>query len=300
MESPSFTTSTTESHATFALWQALDEGLLCTVPLLRHQRRDRPSRHLLQPRSIRDWRTRRGLYRGPQSSEAHPRRSSQRGSRSGFHARLGFLCGRLSMPPTWRRSSRARDCRPFALTGEPRPLPTEQAGLLRLRRGEIRAIFTVDLFNEGVDIPEVDTVLLLRPTESATVFLQQLGRGRLRHSPGKSVLTVLDFIGQAHQRYRFPDSLRSSSLSVVRASNSVPPLPRVSRSRRQGVRSDWTGLPPVTSWRTSGRAFGWDVSRLSMTSSLFLRNTHLRSFLEESGHDLDDVYANPKLRTLLH
>ena len=46
-----------------------------------------------------------------------------------------------------------------------------------LRRGELRAIFTVDIFNEGIDIPEVDTILLLRPTESATVFLQQLGRG---------------------------------------------------------------------------------------------------------------------------
>ncbi len=76
--------------------------------------------------------------------------------------------------------------------------------IAQLRRGEINAIFTVDIFNEGVDIPEVDTLLLLRPTESATIFLQQLGRG-LRWSPesGKTVLTVLDFIGQAHAEYRF-------------------------------------------------------------------------------------------------
>ncbi len=72
----------------------------------------------------------------------------------------------------------------------------------RLRWGEINFIFTVDLYNEGIDISEVDTVLFLRPTESLTVFLQQLGRG-LRHSPGKECLTVLDFIGQAHKRYRF-------------------------------------------------------------------------------------------------
>jgi len=60
----------------------------------------------------------------------------------------------------------------------------------------------VDLFNEGVDIPEVDTVLMLRPTESATVFLQQLGRG-LRWADGKRVLTVLDFVGQVRREYRY-------------------------------------------------------------------------------------------------
>jgi ERCC4-related helicase len=57
--------------------------------------------------------------------------------------------------------------------------------------GRIRVVFAVDLFNEGLDIPEIDTLLLLRPTESATLFLQQLGRG-LRRTHGKSVLTVLD------------------------------------------------------------------------------------------------------------
>lgn len=72
----------------------------------------------------------------------------------------------------------------------------------RLVKGEIKFIFTVDLYNEGVDIPEVNTVMFLRPTESLTVFLQQLGRG-LRLSEGKDCLTVLDFIGQAHSKYNF-------------------------------------------------------------------------------------------------
>ena len=63
----------------------------------------------------------------------------------------------------------------------------------RLEKGEIRFIFIVDIYNEGVDIPEVNTILFLRPTESLTVFLQQLGRG-LRLSEGKECLTVLDFI----------------------------------------------------------------------------------------------------------
>jgi len=74
--------------------------------------------------------------------------------------------------------------------------------LRRLRERDLNAVFAVDLFNEGIDVPTVDTVLMLRPTESATVFLQQLGRG-LRRAPGKDCLTVLDFIGQQHRRFRF-------------------------------------------------------------------------------------------------
>lgn len=81
--------------------------------------------------------------------------------------------------------------------------PTERSQSVReLRNREINVIFTVDVFNEGIDIPEVDTVLLLRPTESSTVFLQQIGRG-LRLAPGKSGLTVLDFIGQQRREFRF-------------------------------------------------------------------------------------------------
>jgi hypothetical protein len=78
----------------------------------------------------------------------------------------------------------------------------------RLVRREINFIFVVDLYNEGIDIPEVDTVLLLRPTESLTVYLQQLGRG-LRLCNGKDCLTVLDFIGQAHKSYRFDTRFRA-------------------------------------------------------------------------------------------
>jgi superfamily II DNA or RNA helicase len=81
-----------------------------------------------------------------------------------------------------------------------------------LRARRVNAVFAVDLFNEGVDVPEVDTVLFLRPTESATVFLQQLGRG-LRLAEGKPCLTVLDFIGNQHARFRF--DLRYRALTGV-------------------------------------------------------------------------------------
>jgi superfamily II DNA or RNA helicase len=69
------------------------------------------------------------------------------------------------------------------------------------RAGRITFLFTVDVFSEGIDIPEINLVLFLRPTESLTIFLQQLGRG-LRHAPEKDCLTVLDFVGQTHPKYR--------------------------------------------------------------------------------------------------
>ncbi|MFI1290212.1 DUF3427 domain-containing protein [Streptomyces sp. NPDC020792] len=80
--------------------------------------------------------------------------------------------------------------------------------LSELRGGNLQVIFSVDLFNEGLDIPDVDTLLLLRPTNSATVFLQQLGRG-LRRTETKPVLTVLDFIGQHRADFRFEEQFRA-------------------------------------------------------------------------------------------
>ena len=89
------------------------------------------------------------------------------------------------------------------LTGES-PDADRHSAKKRLINGEVRFIFVVDIYNEGVDIPEINTVLFLRPTESLTIFLQQLGRG-LRLAEDKECLTVLDFIGQANRKYNFED-----------------------------------------------------------------------------------------------
>ncbi|MDX3094349.1 DUF3427 domain-containing protein [Streptomyces sp. ME01-24h] len=94
-----------------------------------------------------------------------------------------------------------------ALSGST-PRNERQAALEGLRAGTLQILFSVDLLNEGLDIPDVDTLLLLRPTSSATVFLQQLGRG-LRRSEGKAVLTVLDFIGQHRKEFRFEEQFRA-------------------------------------------------------------------------------------------
>jgi superfamily II DNA or RNA helicase len=171
----------------------------------------------------------------------------------------------------------------------------ERAEAVRqLRRGEIRAIFTVDIFNEGVDIPEVDTLLLLRPTESATIFLQQLGRG-LRWAEGKSVLTVLDFIGQANAEYRFDVRFRALlggtkqhvERAIAQGFPLMPPgcavrldeiaqsivlenLRGAIRSTRKALIDDLRGLPP---------------------------NARLPTFLEQSQFELRDVYSAPSQST---
>lgn len=87
----------------------------------------------------------------------------------------------------------------------------------RFRKKEINYLFVVDIFNEGVDIPEIDTVLFLRPTESLTIFLQQLGRG-LRLHEGKLCLTVLDFVSNARDEYDFEGKFRAL---IGKSNNSV-------------------------------------------------------------------------------
>ncbi|MCK9398845.1 MAG: DUF3427 domain-containing protein [Bacteroidales bacterium] len=78
----------------------------------------------------------------------------------------------------------------------------------KLLNKDINYLFVVDIFNEGIDIPEMDTVLFLRPTESLTIFLQQLGRG-LRLADGKECLTVLDFVGNSRPEYDFEGKFRA-------------------------------------------------------------------------------------------
>ncbi|MDP3946857.1 MAG: DUF3427 domain-containing protein [Lutibacter sp.] len=78
----------------------------------------------------------------------------------------------------------------------------------RFSSKQINYLFVVDIFNEGIDIPEIDTVLFLRPTESLTVFLQQLGRG-LRLAEDKECLTVLDFVGNSRPEYDYEGKFRA-------------------------------------------------------------------------------------------
>ncbi|MDG9720397.1 DEAD/DEAH box helicase [Streptomyces sp. DH24] len=119
---------------------------------------------------------------------------------------LGF-CVSVAHAHFMAESFRAAGFSAVALSGET-PADQRRQALTDLRSGALQVIFSVDLFNEGLDVPDVDTLLLLRPTSSATVFLQQLGRG-LRRSEGKAVLTVLDFIGQHRKEFRFENQFRA-------------------------------------------------------------------------------------------
>ena len=180
-----------------------------------------------------------------------------------------------------------------ALDGES-DASTRLDAIQRLRDGRLRVIFTVDIFNEGIDIPEVDTLLLLRPTESATVFLQQLGRG-LRWADGKSVLTVLDFIGQAHADYRFDIRYRAM----------------VGGTRRQVEKALEHGfplMPPGCAIRLDEIAQGIVLENLraaikntrkALVDDLraLPASTTLGQFLEVSSFDLADVYSSPSSGT---
>ena len=120
---------------------------------------------------------------------------------------LGF-CVSEHTPTSWPSSSSKAGLNAVALSGRDSPRLRRERSPGRPRSGALQVIFSVDLFNEGLDIPDVDTLLLLRPTYSATVFLQQLGRG-LRRTEDKPVLTVLDFIGQHRKEFRFEEQFRA-------------------------------------------------------------------------------------------
>ena len=123
----------------------------------------------------------------------------------GSRQALGFCCSKEHAREMAREFS-SRGIPSVAVFSDASGEYTEKrnAAIQKLKNGEIRVIFSVDMFNEGVDITSVDMVMFLRPTESPIVFLQQLGRG-LRKCRGKEFLTVLDFIGNYEKagRVRF-------------------------------------------------------------------------------------------------
>lgn len=166
----------------------------------------------------------------------------------------------------------------------------------RLRDGEIKAIFTVDMFNEGVDIPAVNTVLFLRPTESPTVFVQQLGRG-LRLANDKPVLTALDFVGHQRKEYRWDRKLRAVAKTIKRTELTKAidgagiPLPAGSQ-----IVFDRVARDIVVKNIKAGVSGGWQSL---VREARETRPDSLCAFLDDSGLDLADLYTNNKSWTLL-
>lgn len=163
----------------------------------------------------------------------------------------------------------------------------------RLARGEINYLCVVDMLNEGIDIPEIDTVLFLRPTESLTIFLQQLGRG-LRLADNKDSLTVLDFIAQANKKYNYESRFRALAGGGHR---------RI----REEVEKGFTFLPrgcSITMERQAQQYILENIKsaifgkpRLVNEAKHFTENTGLpltqKNFLEYFGLDWGLIYKTP-------
>jgi superfamily II DNA or RNA helicase/HKD family nuclease len=160
----------------------------------------------------------------------------------------------------------------------------------RLEAREVQVLCTCDLYNEGVDLPFVDTLLLLRPTSSATIFLQQLGRG-LRHSSNKQSCLVLDFIGTHRADFRFDEVLcaltntpRSKLEKMVEdgfpflPSGCVLQLDRVAQEQvLESVRAQLHGRKGM-------------IRDLQLQLQQGVRPT-LASYLRDSGRSLEEVYG---------
>lgn len=175
------------------------------------------------------------------------------------------------------------------------PADERRAALTALRNREINTLFAVDLFNEGLDIPQVDTVLFLRPTESATVFLQQLGRG-LRLTRDKSVLTALDFVGHQHSNFRFDQRFRALT-GVGRkqlerqVKEGFPFLPSGSQIVLDEVARELV-LENVRQQASPKKA--------ALVSEVRAHpNDRLASYLDESGRGLEDILRSDRSWTTL-
>ncbi len=167
--------------------------------------------------------------------------------------------------------------------------------LAESRDRTINVIFAVDLFNEGLDIPTVDTVLFLRPTESATIFLQQLGWG-LRSAPGKTVVTALDFVGHQRKEFRFDQRFRALTglgrKDLIRqVEHGFPFLPSGSQIVLDAVARDVV-LDNIRQ-QISPR---WSALVSEVRSH---PNAELASFLDESGRELADILRNGRSWTQL-
>ena len=162
----------------------------------------------------------------------------------------------------------------------------------RLVEGYVRFIFVVDIYNEGVDIPEVNTVLFLRPTESLTIFLQQLGRG-LRLCEGKDCLTVLDFIGQANKNYNFESKfaalLDNTSRGVIsELDNGFVSAPKGCYIQLEKLAKEYI----LNNIKASFGATAGLISKLSCFEEASGLPLNLANFVEYNHLDIRTIYAH--------
>lgn len=205
---------------------------------------------------------------------------------------LGF-CVSIQHAQFMQRHFQRHGIRSVAIWGDS-PRAEREAALRDLAAGDVNVVFSVDLFNEGVDVPAVDTVLMLRPTESPTLFLQQLGRG-LRKAKGKAFCTVLDFVGTHRKEFRFDRRYRAllggSRRDVERSVQLQFPYLPVGCS----LQLDEKAAEVVLRSLRDAIPSRWPAKVDELRS---LRRDHpdldLAGFIDESGLDLEDIYAGSK------
>lgn len=160
----------------------------------------------------------------------------------------------------------------------------------RLRTREVNVLCTCDLYNEGVDLPFVDTLLLLRPTSSATLFMQQIGRGLRLHEKKTSCL-VLDFIGQHRSEFRF-DGLFGALTGIPRGKldkavqEGFPFLPSGCVMHLDGVVTKQV-LDALKRAVATAKAMAGELRDLAGQGEEAIT---LARYLEATGRDVEDVY----------
>lgn len=183
----------------------------------------------------------------------------------------------------------------IAITGDT-PSDTRHAARRKLIAREVNVLFSVDIFNEGFDIPEIDTVLFLRPTESATVFLQQLGRG-LRQADGKDCLTVLDFIGKANRRFRF--ELRYRALTGASRAQLKEQIAQRFPSLPAGCSIQLDRVAQDIVLENVSEAIGHNWANLTRDLIELHRDLDLAAYLSETEHTVDELYRGGRSWTTL-
>lgn len=271
------------------LWEAIDEGLL--VPFQYFGVSDDTNlEHLTWTRAGYRASELDGVYTG---NDARVRKLLEAIGRVVPHPRrmraLGF-CVSVEHARYMSERFTAAGLPSEAIDGTTPPADRDDV-LRRLRDRELCSVFSVEVLGEGVDVPDVDTILLLRPTDSATVFIQQLGRG-LRRAEDKASVTVIDLIGQQHRSFRFDRRLeglidRRRGPLADQVEREFPFLPsgchvELDRVARETV---------LTSLREVARLRRRPVMAADLRA---LGNVDLGTFLAETGRNVEDIYRQER------
>nr|WP_280950719.1 DUF3427 domain-containing protein [Mesorhizobium sp. WSM3882] len=207
------------------------------------------------------------------ATEARARNALEQLQSKGGRRCIGFCCSQRHAD-FMAAFFVAAGLRAVAVHAGPSSAP-RTTSLKQLAEGEIEVIFAVDIFNEGVDVPAIDTVLMLRPTESTVIWMQQLGRG-LRVAEDKQYLTVIDYIGNHRS---FLTKLRAMAALIGHSAESKGHL----REVLEEIRRETISLPP-------GCEVTYDLSTVDILQQL-LRPSGIETALESFYRDFEERHG---------